>query len=162
MVAGCIFNILSCVSRTFSIKSIISRCFNYVHFNYASIKSTATINYLLDVLIKSIYYLNPNQTAVIGFNQLLHALAIQWCQPTAYVKQKLVLMLGALHIEMVMLSCLGDQLQDSGWTVALSKRWSHIFRKQFVALRSRCCRNQVYSPSNCINFILFDDHCIWT
>ena len=29
-------------------------------------------------------------------------------------------MLGALHIEMVLLSCLGDWLQDSGWTTALS------------------------------------------
>ena len=29
-------------------------------------------------------------------------------------------MLSALHIEMVMLSCLGDWLQDSGWTIALS------------------------------------------
>ena len=28
-------------------------------------------------------------------------------------------MLGALHIEMVMLGCLGDLLEDSGWTVAL-------------------------------------------
>ena len=29
-------------------------------------------------------------------------------------------MLGAFHIEMVLLSCLGDWLQDSGWTTALS------------------------------------------
>ena len=29
-------------------------------------------------------------------------------------------MLGALHIEMVMLSCIGDLLEDSGWTIALS------------------------------------------
>ena len=29
-------------------------------------------------------------------------------------------MLGALHIEMVMLGWLGDWLQDSGWTIALS------------------------------------------
>ena len=31
-----------------------------------------------------------------------------------------MLMCGALHIEMVLLSCLGDWLQDSGWTTALS------------------------------------------
>ena len=29
-------------------------------------------------------------------------------------------MLSALYIEMVMLGCLGDLLEDSGWTVALS------------------------------------------
>ena len=38
-------------------------------------KSTATTKHLLDVLIKSIHYLNPNQTAVVGFDQLLYALA---------------------------------------------------------------------------------------
>ena len=37
-----------------------------------------------------------------------------------YGPQNLVLMLGALHIEMVLLNCLGDWLQDSGWTTALS------------------------------------------
>ena len=31
-----------------------------------------------------------------------------------------MLMLGALHIKMVMLSGLGDWLQNSGWTIALS------------------------------------------
>ena len=35
-------------------------------------------------------------------------------------QQNLVLMLGALHIEMVLLSCLGDWPQDSGWATALS------------------------------------------
>ena len=29
-------------------------------------------------------------------------------------------MRGALHMEMVKLSCLGNWLQDSGWTIALS------------------------------------------
>ena len=29
-------------------------------------------------------------------------------------------MLSALHIEMIMLSCLDDWLQDNGWTVVLS------------------------------------------
>ena len=78
-------------------------------------KSATNIRHLLDVLIKSIHYLNPNQTAVIGFDQPLYALAkkIQWFQLTAYGQQKLVLMLGTLHIKMVMLICLGKWLQDS-------------------------------------------------
>ena len=82
-------------------------------------KSATNIRHLLDVLIKSIHYLNPNQTAVIGFDQPLYALAkkIQWFQLTAYGQQKLVLMLGTLHIKMVMLICLGKWLQDSGWTI---------------------------------------------
>ena len=85
-------------------------------------KCPATIKHLLDILVKSIHYLNPDQSAVIGFDQPLYALAkrIQWYQPNGYGQHKLILMLGALHIEMVMLSCLGDWLQDSGWTTALS------------------------------------------
>ena len=59
---------------------------------------------------------------MIGLDQPLYALAkkIQWYQPSLYGEKKLVLMLGALHIEMVMLSCIGDWLEDSGWTIALS------------------------------------------
>ena len=51
---------------------------------------------------------------------------MQWFQSNAYGQQKLVLMLGALHMEMVMLSYLGNWIQDSGWTIAVN-RWSHIF-----------------------------------
>ena len=40
--------------------------------------------------------------------------------PNEYDHRKVVLMLGALHIEIVMLGCLGDLLEGSGWTVALS------------------------------------------
>ena len=79
-------------------------------------KSPATIKHLLNVLIQSIRQLNPKQTAVIGFDQPLYALAktIQWFQPAIYGQQNLVLMLDALHIETVLLRCLGDWLQVSG------------------------------------------------
>ena len=73
-------------------------------------KSHATIKHLLNVLIQSIHQLNPNQTAVLDF--------INPYMPSQ--KRGLVLILGALHIEMVLHSCLGDWLQDSGWTTALS------------------------------------------
>ena len=43
-----------------------------------------------------------------------------WYLPNEYGHRKVALMLGVLHIEMVMLGCLGDLLEDSGWTVALS------------------------------------------
>ena len=37
-----------------------------------------------------------------------------------FIDFKLVVMLGGLRIEMVMLSCIGDWLEDSGWTIALA------------------------------------------
>ena len=97
---------------------ILQLCCQYL----AMILSLPTTMHLLHVLIKSILYLNPNQTVVTGFDQPLYALVkkFQWFQPTAYGQQKLVLMLDALHIEIVMLNCLGDWLQHSGWTNVLS------------------------------------------
>ena len=84
-------------------------------------KSPATIKHLLNVLMQSIHQLNPNQTAVIGFDQPLYVLAkkIQWFQLAIYGRQNLVVMLYAIDIEIVLLKCLGDWLQDSGWKTAL-------------------------------------------
>ena len=81
-----------------------------------SSKSPATIKHLLNVLIQAIHYLNEGQAAVVGFDQPLYAIAkrLQWHQPVLYGQDKLVIMLGALHTEMVILGCLGDWLQDSG------------------------------------------------
>ena len=72
--------------------------------------------------MQAIEYLNPAQTSVIGFDQPLCTLAkkLQWYLPAQCGKEKLVVMLGSLHIEMATLSFIGDWLQDSGWTTALS------------------------------------------
>ena len=85
-------------------------------------KSPATIKHVIDVLMNSTSFLNPGQTAVIGMDQPLYAIAkkIQWEKPDFYGEKKLILMLGSLHIEMVFLSCLGDWLEGSGWLTALS------------------------------------------
>ena len=85
-------------------------------------KFPATIKHILDVLDPAIDYLNPEQPMVVGFDQPLYAIAkrLQWYQPDQYGYQKLVIMLGALHIEIAMLRCLGDWLQDSGWLTSLS------------------------------------------
>ena len=68
-------------------------------------KFTGTIKDLLDVLMKSVYYLNTNQTAVIGFDQSIMVEKTQWLPPTAYSQYNFVLMVGALYNNMVMLSC---------------------------------------------------------
>ena len=124
-------------------------------------KSPATIKHLLNVLIQSIYQLNPNQTAVIGFDQPLYPLAkkIQWFQPAIYGQQNLVLMLGVLHIKMVLLSCLGGWLQDSGWMTAVKYR-CYIIRKQLTTLRSRSWKNKVCPSSNCFDITPIDERCI--
>ena len=121
MVAGNKFIILGCVSLTITTHSTWSDTSVMLPILRDDSKSPATIKHLLNVLIQSIHQLNPNQTAVIGFDQSLYVLAkkIQWFQPAIYGRQNLVLMLYAIDIEIVLLSCLGDWLQDSGWTTAL-------------------------------------------
>ena len=92
-------------------------------------KFPATIKHILDVLDPAIDYLNPEQPMVVGFDQPLYAIAkrLQWYQPDQYGHQKLVIMLGALYIEIAMLRCLGDWLQDrdgsllTGHNIAPSK-----------------------------------------
>ena len=58
----------------------------------------------------------------IGFDRLLYPIAkkLKWHHPDFYGPAKLATILGALQTEMVMLGCLGDWLQGSGWTIALS------------------------------------------
>ena len=59
---------------------------------------------------------------VVGFDQPLYAIAkrMQWYQSDQYVYQKIVITLGALHIETAILRCLGDWLQNSGWLTYFS------------------------------------------
>ena len=85
-------------------------------------KSIATIKHVINVIIRSIDFLNSGQPAVIGFDQPLYAIAkaLQWKYLSLHGPEKLIVMLGPLHIEMAVLSCLGDILEKSGWTTALA------------------------------------------
>ena len=59
----------------------------------------------------------------MAFDQPLFALTkqIQWKWPKTHGEGKLVVMFGGLHIEMAALKTLGDWLQGSRWTPALSQ-----------------------------------------
>ena len=46
---------------------------------------------------------------------------VQWKWPISHGEQAYVVMLGGLHIEMALWSLLGDLLDGSGWTTALSE-----------------------------------------
>ena len=89
-------------------------------WRYSS-KSPSTIKHSLKVIKKAVNYLNPCQTSVIAFDQPLFEISkkIQW-HYSEYGMSKIVIMMGSLHIEMAMMSTIGDWLEDSGWTIALS------------------------------------------
>ena len=73
-----------------------------------------TFNIIKQILLKS----NPNQCPVITADQPVYALCkqVQWLYPDQYGGDKLVMMMGALHIEVAYLSTIGDWLEGSGWT----------------------------------------------
>lgn len=85
-------------------------------------KSPATIKHALDVIKRAIEFLNPGQMPVTTLDQPLYAIAkrLQWYFPNNYGTSKFVMILGALHIEMAMLSTMGDWFEGSGWLNLLS------------------------------------------
>ena len=84
-------------------------------------KSPATIRHVLRVLEKAVHLLNPGQPIVTTLDQPLYAIAkkLQWLLPEFGTKNY-VFVLGSLHVEMAMLSTLGDWFHDSGWLELLS------------------------------------------
>ena len=72
---------------------------------------------------QAIEYLNPGQITVTTLDQPLFALAklVQWKWPATHGKSVHVVMLGGLHIEMALWSTLGNVLEGSGWTSALTE-----------------------------------------
>ena len=77
----------------------------------------------MDVVKQAINFLNPAQIPVISFDQPLFALArlFQWQFPATHGEGQYVAMLGGLHTEMALWNLLGDLLEGSGWTSALSE-----------------------------------------
>ena len=77
------------------------------------------------LLVKSaIDKLNPGQTLCITGDQPLFATmkTIQWHSdtPDALKENNYMVMMGALHIEMLIIALIGNRLKKSGWTEALS------------------------------------------
>lgn len=90
---------------------------------YEKAATPAMVKHGMDVLRQAITFLNPNQVPVITVDQPLFALGklVQWKWPASHGEQAYVVMLGGLHIEMALWSTLGDLLDKSGWTTALSE-----------------------------------------
>ena len=67
--------------------------------------------------------LNPGQSPVLGADQPLYAIAkqLQWMFPDTLGEDKVVLMMGALHIEDKMHQMIGKLLRDSGWSNILTQ-----------------------------------------
>lgn len=86
------------------------------------LKSVAMIKHSMNIVKESVNHLNPGQVPVVTLDQPLFALAkeIQWYYPDTHAENNFI-MFGGLHIEQAFLKVLGDLLDGSGWTAALTE-----------------------------------------
>ena len=75
----------------------------------------------LDVIKKTIHYINPTQTPVVACDQPLYAISkqLQWTYPEHYGCEKMFIMFGGLHVEMAAIEAISQWLDGSGWCDAL-------------------------------------------
>ena len=68
-------------------------------------------------------FLNPGQTSVLGADQPLYAIIklIQWQFPDTLGEDKLVVIMGTLHIEDNKHLMIGKLQHDTGWDIILSQ-----------------------------------------
>ena len=80
-----------------------------------SINSTVMVRHCITVICKIIEHVNPGQSLVINGNLIVYALGkqVQFMYPLEF--DKVILMMGSLHIEMAFISAIGDWLGWSGW-----------------------------------------------
>ena len=90
---------------------------------YEKSATPAMIKHGLDIQRRAIKWINPWQISVTTFDQPLFPLAklVQWKWPNVYGESVHVVMMGGLHLEMALWNTLGDVLEDSGWTTALTE-----------------------------------------
>ena len=105
-------------------QSAVMQCNNFLlpllpdHIN-----SPETIRHLMNLIIHITNTTGNGQPAVITADQPVYAIAkyIQTKFPTQYGEDKIVMMLGGLHIEMAVQNMIGKWLAGSGWTKMFTK-----------------------------------------
>ena len=85
--------------------------------------SAYSMKHAMELTMQGTAFLNPGQTSVLGADQPLYAIIklIQWQFPDTLGEDKLVVIMGALHIEDKMHLMIGKLLRDTGWATILSQ-----------------------------------------
>ena len=93
--------------------------------------SPAMVKQGMDIIAQTTGHVNSGQIPVLTADQPLYAIAkknFRWTWPEKYGETQYNLMVGGLHIEMAMLSVIGEWLDGSGWTCAMivanAQRWA--------------------------------------
>ena len=90
---------------------------------YDKTASTAMIKHGMHIQKMITEHLNAGQVPVMTFDQPLFTLAkyVQWKWPEIFGEENFLVMFGGLHIELALWKTIGDFLEDSGWTAALTE-----------------------------------------
>ena len=85
--------------------------------------SSAMMKHAMVLVVQAIRKINPGQTPVICGDQPLFALMkkVQWKFPERLGEDRLVVMMGSLHLEMSMWGAIGKLLENSGWDTLLAE-----------------------------------------
>jgi hypothetical protein len=84
--------------------------------------TSCVVRHTMNIVNLVLQEVNPGQISVLTGDQPVYAIGkqVQW-HPDQYGEDKLVMMVGSLHIEMNFLSAIGDWLEGSGWVELLTK-----------------------------------------
>ena len=87
------------------------------------IATHAMVRHTMNIIKEVQRNLELDQPLVITADQPVYALGkkVQWLYPDKYGEDKVLMMIGPLHIEMALLSLIGDWLESSGWVETLVK-----------------------------------------
>ena len=120
--------------------------------------SAAMTLHSMKIIKNAVEYLNPGQAPVICLDQSLFAIAkqIQWERKHIYGEDKVVIMMGALHIEMKALIVIGDWLKDSGWESLLVNANISMPGRVNAMLKASHLTRTRYAPqvTACVLYIL--------
>ena len=85
--------------------------------------SPAMVKHAMTIVQNVTGHLNPGQIPVVACDCPIFAMSkyIQWAFPNTHGEDKIIIMFGGLHIEKALWTALGDLLNCSGWTEAISK-----------------------------------------
>ena len=84
--------------------------------------SVAMIYHAMNVVKAVVTHLHPEQALVIFADRPMYSLAkkLQWNFPATHGEDKYVVFLGGMHVELTLDKCLGNWLEGSGWTTAVT------------------------------------------
>ena len=84
--------------------------------------SVAMIYHAMNAVKAVVTHLHSEQAPVIVADQPLYSLAkkLQWNFPATHGENKYVVFLGGMHVELTVDKCLGNWLEGSGWTTAVT------------------------------------------